>query len=108
MVDDARAVDVRRHFLAIVLVVGGSENQTHPDALRDFDRLQDAFALGEAAEEEQVVVRFLAEREVLRVDTMKHGGDDVQAAKKVRLLVRDGDERRLGISRPQCDLRFAG
>src|SRR5437667_5868081 len=38
---------------------------------------------------------------------MENRGHHVQATKKARLLVGDGDERRLRVPRPQRDLRFA-
>ena len=102
-----RAVDVRRDLVAIVVVFRGGENQPHVDALRHLDRLQDALAVGEAAEEEQVVVGLRLERERVGVDAMQHRVDDGQALEQARLFVGDRDEGRLGIARPQADLRFA-
>ena len=57
-----RAVDVGRDVLAVVVVLGRGQNQPHAGALGDLDRLQHALALGEAAEEQQVVVGLLAGR----------------------------------------------
>ena len=67
----------------------------------------DALAVGEAAEEQQVVFGRLPEREVVGVDAVQHGADDVEAVEQARLLLRDGDERRLGIARPQLHFRRA-
>ena len=81
-INNLRAVHVRRDLLAVVVVFGRRENELHADALGDLDRLQHAFAFREAAEEEQVVLGRLAEREVVGVDAVQHRADDVGAGEE--------------------------
>ena len=107
MIDDARPVDVRRHMFTIVLVLGGGEDQAHADASGHLDRLQHALALGEPAEEQQVVVGLRLKRERVGVDAVQHDVDDVQAGKEAGLLHGNRDERRLGIALPQPNLGLA-
>src|SRR5215471_13293404 len=77
VIDDLGAVDVRRDFLTIIVVLGGGQHQLHPDPLGHFDRLQHALALRESPEKEQVIVRRLLKREVVGVDPVQYRGDDV-------------------------------
>ena len=107
MIDDVAAIDVRRDLLTIVVVLGRSEDEPHAGAFGDLDRLQHAFAFREAPEEKQVVAGFFTEREVIGVDAVEHGVHHVEAVEEARLFVRDGDERRVGIPRPQANLRLA-
>ena len=56
---------------------------------------------------ERIVVRRRLKREGVGVDAVEHRADDVEALQQARLLVRNRDEGRLGVARPQADLRFA-
>ena len=107
VIDDAAAIHVGRHVIAVVRVLGGGEDEAHADTLGDLDRLQHALAFGETAKKEQVVVGLFLEHEVVGVDAVQHGLDHVQSGEQARLLVRDGDEGGLRVARPQRHLRRA-
>ena len=49
-------IDERRNHLAVVLVLGGGENEPHPGSPCSLDGLQHALSFAEAAQKEQVVV----------------------------------------------------
>ncbi len=108
MIHDEPSIDVRRDFLPVVFVLGRRENESHADTLGDLDRLEHPFALGEAAEEQQVVVGLRAKHEIIGVDAVEHDVHDVQAVQKPALLPGDRHERRFRIPRPEAGLRFAG
>ena len=81
-----------------------------PSAARDVDGLQHALALGEAAEEQQVVVAARP-RNGNAATSMACGTTPttLRPVIRPRLRVRDGDERRVGIvARPQRHLAGAG
>src|SRR5205085_1534814 len=92
VVHDVAAVDVRRHALAVVVIFGGRENQLHADAFGDLDRLQNALPLGEAAEEQQIVLGGFTKNKTVGIDAVEHRVHDVQPVQQPRLLVGDGDE----------------
>ena len=95
-------------MLVIIRLFGRREYQPHSQPARDVDRLDRSFAFGEPAEEQQVIVGALPEREPVGVDAVQHGADHVEARKEPRLLIRDGDVAGLRVVRPQLQLGLAG
>ena len=101
-VDDPLAVDVWGHLRVIVLVLRRREQNPQAGALGNLDRLQNAFSVGETAEEQHIVVGLVVERERVCVDAVQDRADDVEAAQEPRLFIRDRDEGRFRIARPEA------
>lgn len=74
-------------MLLIVGLVGRRQDQPHAEPARDLDRLDRTLAFREAPQEQQVILRPLAEREPGRIDPVQHRADHVEPGQEPRLLI---------------------